>query len=298
MTKRITIFLFLFTVSGAVLAADSGLDLLKPNHGARQTGIGGTGVALANDVNGVFYNPAANATMDDFNASFSHTEYWENVRLETGTAVWSLSDKTNLLAGIRYGSADNLEKRGNVPTTTPDSYFDNQDISFKLGLSYVINERLYAGISGGLFFEKIDVWDGSAFNFDLGLMYLLNNNLTLGASVMNIGSEFTLSASGSEDSRPITLPTTYSIGASYSYDKYLGLADLVILDDEAHLHLGAEGQIHKMFKLRTGYMINYESKNFTAGVSFIKRNLEVDYAFVPYSNDLGSAHTFQFTFSL
>ena len=32
--------------------------------------------------------------------------------------------------------------------------------------------------------------------------------------------------------------------------------------------------------------------------TFTKRNIKIDYAFVPYSNDLGSTHLFNFTFSI
>ena len=73
---------------------------------------------------------------------------------------------------------------------------------------------------------------------------------------------------------------------------------MVIVDYEAHLHLGAEGRLHELFQLRAGYMFNYDSKNITAGASFTKRNFAVDYAFVPYENDLGTSHIINLTFRL
>ena len=101
-----------------------------------------------------------------------------------------------------------------------------------------------------------------------------------------------------EGSRDISLPVTYRLGASYRYDRYLGVADLVVVDDKLRLHTGLEASLQKLFRFRAGYMFNYDSKNLTAGASFTKRNLTVDYAFVPYSNDLGSTHLFNLTFSL
>ena len=86
--------------------------------------------------------------------------------------------------------------------------------------------------------------------------------------------------------------------SAYYLKDYLGAADIVVVDDEFHLHAGGEAVIQKVFRLRAGYMFNYDSKNITAGASFSKRNLTVDYAFVPYSNDLGSSHLFNLTFSL
>jgi hypothetical protein len=87
----------------------------------------------------------------------------------------------------------------------------------------------------------------------------------------------------------------YNVGVSYTYDKYLGAADLVVDSDEAHLHLGAEAMLHEMFSVRSGYMFNYDSKNFTAGASFTAYEMTIDYAFMPFSNDLGTAHMFTLT---
>ena len=152
--------------------------------------------------------------------------------------------------------------------------------------------------SMGWFIEKIDAWRGSAFNVDLGLLYRAAERINIGASAVNLGGDFSLSKSGFTGSRDISLPTTYRVGAAYYLKDYLGAADIVVVDDEFHLHAGAEAVIQKIFRLRAVYMLNYDSKNITAGDSFSKRNLTVYYAFVPYSNDLGSSHLFNLTFSL
>jgi hypothetical protein len=88
------------------------------------------------------------------------------------------------------------------------------------------------------------------------------------------------------------------VGGSYRYDRYLGAVDAVIVDDEFHLNIGAEATLHEYVSLRAGYMANYDTKNFTAGASFTRRNITVDYAFVPYTNNLGTTHLFNLTFSL
>ncbi|MCK4830892.1 hypothetical protein KA005_85060 [bacterium] len=200
--------------------------------------------------------------------------------------------------GIRFATVDNLELRGDIPTENPDGYFDSHDISFKGGLSVKLTDRISAGLSAGWIFEKIESWRGSVFNFDLGFQAKAANNLNVGASITSIGSEFKLSKNTGNDSRPISLPTAYRAGASYTYNKYLGALDLVYTDDKAHFHLGAEGDIHLLFQIRAGYMFNYDTKNLTAGASFTKRNLTIDYAFVPYKQDLGNSHMFNLSFSL
>ena len=71
-----------------------------------------------------------------------------------------------------------------------------------------------------------------------------------------------------------------------------------MLDDEIHVNVGAEARLHEMFQLRSGYMVNYDTKNFTAGASFFYRKIIVDYAFVPYTSNLGTSHLFNLTFGI
>jgi hypothetical protein len=285
------------TLIGGAVCSDDGLALMKVEHGARPAGMGTAFVAIANDPNGSHYNPASIVNAPGFAASFGHTAYWENVRLESGFFAQSLSTRVHLHGGIRFAVIDEIEQRM-FPTEEPENFFDAHDISFKSGLSYRVSEKVSIGLSAGWFIEKIEAWRGSAFNIDLGVMVSPKKNINLGGAITNLGGNFSLSKSGVEGSREISLPTTYAVGGSYRYDRYLGAADIVIVDDEAHLHLGAEASVHEMFTVRAGYMANYDSKNISAGASFTKRNIGVDYAFVPYSNDLGTSHLFNFTFSL
>ena len=285
---------FLFT---GIVSAQDGLALLKVGHGARQSGMGEASVSIPNDVNGSMYNPASIKSFSKFTASFGHTEYWENIRFESGFFAASLSDKINILGGIRYAVDENLEERTQA-TEDPDAYFDYHDISFKTGLAYKQNDKLTFGFAFGWLFEKNNRWRGSVFNVDLGMHYQASDQLNLGASIINFGSDMKLNAPGGISSREIPIPTRYTAGASYRQGKYLGSVDFLSLDSDIKVHLGVESNIHRMFDLRAGYMINYGSKDFSAGASFTKRNIKVDYAFVPYSNNLGSSHLFNFTFSI
>ena len=116
----------------------------------------------------------------------------------------------------------------------------------------------------------------------------MNREVSLGASIVNIGSDFSLALSTQPGTKNISLPVTYRVGASYQKSKYRGVADVVILDDVTHLHLGAEHWLHRQVALRAGYMFNYDTKNFTAGASFTRRKVTVEYAFVPYTDNLGT----------
>jgi hypothetical protein len=295
--RRFPATVLVIILTSACVNAQDGLALMKVEAGARQAGMGGASVSLSTEPNAAFYNPAAAVGTRKFTASFGHNEYWENIRLETGYFMSNLNDRTFLHGGIRYAAVDNMENRVN-PSLEPDALFSAYDVSFKSGIAYQVNEQMALGVAMGWFVEKIDIYRGSAFNVDLGALYFLSPNINLGASVTNLGSTLSLALSGQEGTEDISLPATYRVGGSYRYDRYLGAVDAVIVDDEFHLNMGAEAALHEYVALRAGYMINYDTKNFTAGASFTRRNITVDYAFVPYTNNLGSTHLFNLTFSL
>jgi hypothetical protein len=289
----------LLTAAGVLADSGDGLALMKIEAGARPSGMGGAFASISGDPMTSMYNPAGVTSNKNFAASFGHVEYWENIRLETGYFAMPLSERYYLHGGIRYAGVDNLQ--GRFISTLDPAYiteFDAHDISAKAGLACQINDKLSAGFALGWFFEKIDTWRGSSFNVDLGALYVINENFAAGASVTNLGSSFKLTQSGQPSSRDITLPTTYRLGGSYRYQKYRGALDMVVVDDEFHLHAGVEGDLNELLSLRAGYMFNYDSKNFTVGASINHDNMTFDYAFVPYSNDLGTTHLFNITFRL
>ena len=278
--------------------AQDGVALLKIDHGARMAGRGSTFPGSSNDPNAVVFNPAAAAGFEKFTASFGHTEYWENIRLESAFIAAGLSPKLFIHAGIRFAAVDGIENRL-FPSAVPIDSFEAHDVSFKGGFAYRINPKLDIGIGAGWIIEKIGSYRGSSFNVDIGARYQATPKIELAASAISLGSSFRLEQAGLIGSNDIALPTTYRIGAAYEYnERYNGAAELVYLDDEAHLHLGAEAVVNEIFSVRAGYMLNYDSKSFTAGATFTKRNISVDYAFMPFSNNLGTSHLFNLNFSL
>jgi hypothetical protein len=277
--------------------ATDGLALLKNDHSARAAGMGAAFVSIGGDPNAVYYNPAIAATFDHFTASFGHTFFWENIRLESGYIASDLASRFHVHGGIRYAAVSDIEARIS-PSSEPLTVFEAYDASIKTGLAYRMNDRVAAGIGAGWFLEKIEGWRGWAFNVDLGILVHATENLDLGASATNLGGDFRLEKTGLVSSRDIALPATYRVGGSYRYRHVLGAIDGVILDDKFHVHTGVEAHPHELFMLRTGYMLNYDSRSFSAGASFLHRNMQIDYAFVPYSDNLGSSHLFNFTFTL
>lgn len=288
----------LLLIAGATVAND-GLALMRVEPGARPSGMAGAFVSISGDPLACAYNPAGAFTDASLAASFGYNTYWENIDLADGFFIAPLFEKWCLHGGIRYAGVNNIEGR-TQPTLDPlqITNIDAEDVSFKAGLSYRISPKVTAGVAAGWFLEKISSYRGSSFNVDLGVHMLATPALALGASVTNLGSDFQLEESGQVRSRDISLPTTYRIGGSYTYDRYLGALDVVYVNDDPHVHLGAEADVHPVFSVRAGVMTGYDSKNITAGGTIRERNFSFDYAFVPYTNDFGTSHVFNLTITL
>jgi hypothetical protein len=301
---RKALYSILITAAGFAFATTAtgitdGLALMKVEPGARPAGLAGAFVSVAADPMAAAYNPAGAAGMERFSVSFGHISYWENIRLETGYFAGRLMGNLYFHGGVRYAAVSDLESRL-VPSAEPQAFFDAHDVSFKLGLAYRFSERLSAGLAAGWLTEKIGAYDGSTFNVDLGLVARPTANISIGLSAVNLGPDFQLTNAGLAPSGDISPPTTYRLGGSYRRGNYLGALDVVVLDDETHVHLGVEGEVYENLVVRSGYMSGYDSKNFTAGVSFHvpRYRVIIDYAFVPYYNDLGSSHLFSLTLGL
>lgn len=296
-TRLATILIGIILLTAPTLSAQVGLALMKVEPGARPAGMGGAFTAVVDGPNSSPYNPAAVTDADKFTTSLGHNSYWDNIRIETGYFATSLTGRSWLHGGIRFAKLSELEERSG-PSSAPDNIFDAHDVSFKGGLAFRFAPKITAGFAAGWFMEKIGPDRGSAFNMDFGLLYEATEALSIGAAATNVGSDFQLDSDGTARTSDIGLPTTWRAGGAYRYKQYLGAVDLVYLDEKAHMHIGTEGWLHEYVAVRAGYMINYDTKNLTAGASFIKRNFTVEYAFVPYTSNLGTSHLFNLTVTL
>ncbi|MFQ5608040.1 MAG: PorV/PorQ family protein [Candidatus Zixiibacteriota bacterium] len=265
--------------------AGTGLTLLKVESGARPSAMGEAFVSIAGDPLSQRYNPAATVGGPEFTAYLGHTAYWENVTFETAFMTLQRG-KFRYSFGARLAQISDLEARSDVASVDPLFLFESRDISLKFGVAYPFSEKLSIGVAGGWIIEKISFFKSSSFNMDIGALYSHDERLSFGLSVANVGQDIRFVGSD------ISLPTTVRAGASYRQGDFLLSADGIHVDDEFHAHVGAEYTRIERLALRAGFQSGYDSKNVTAGLGFSERDIRVDYAFVPYRNDLGTTHQF------
>jgi hypothetical protein len=281
------IFALLICTGDATLAM-SGLKALTVEAGARPVGMGGAFTSIAADPYSAAYNPAGVRGITRFTGSAGYNTYWENRRIETGYVAFEKRAVT-FSAGIQFAAIDDMEAR----QIASDDFleFNAHDVSIKAGAAFELEDNYYLGIALGYMNEKIDTYSDFAFNFDLGLLMQPYPRLNIGLSVLNFGATMNLNEESYD------LPTMYRGGISYSYDKLTAALDLVRHDGDVFAHIGGEYGIQDMFFIRAGYRTGYDTKDFSAGAGFFKRNFRLDYAFLP-QGILGDSHLINLTIEI
>jgi hypothetical protein len=133
--------------------------------------------------------------------------------------------------------------------------------------------------------------EANGYSLDLGFLYRTPiEGLHGGFSVTNLGR---LSAFRQEST---DLPTMLNLGATYSvpfeqFTVVVAPAFLMRLEPNTPMaSVGAEVSYLEKFSLRAGYQSGYDARGFSAGLGVRYDVFGVDYAYVPFSQDLGASH--------
>jgi hypothetical protein len=239
---------------------------------------------VGGDVTSAFWNPAL--LLETKGSTFSAQE---NFFIQG-------SDHTFLSFGIKQqkwgaGVALNFRHIGDLelrqsPSSQPLGTFSENEAAISAGFAYAATPSLSAGVSGKILYQKLEAYDNFGTGADFGVLYRVNQRLNLGASVLNAGPDFKLV------SEPSRLPLSFRAGASFLWRDFLFASDIVFpRGGNAKTGWGVERSVHNV-ALRAGYQTGYDEKNFSFGLGVGYRNFRLDYAFVPYQSDLGSAHRF------
>ena len=287
---------FLFVASPALAGTTTGFAFLDLPAGARVAAMGGAGATLAEGPSALFWNPAAIAPETPWTdrshgrASFDHHESVQSFRQElVGGVLEKGGDGMGLALNAHYTAAiDERDELGNLIGS-----FGASDFAVAFGIAKTASPGLRLGGALQWTHEDLGGEGASAFALSAGGIYALPSGLTLGASLRNLGSSPSFKAADGSDGASVPLPMTFEAGASFGKARWRAAADLVKLKgDDMEERLGLEVRPMPALALRAGYMIGLDAADFTAGAGFKAGRFDIDYAFVPYHDDLGSSHRF------
>lgn len=287
--------LLLFACSTAQLRAgsgESGLAFLKLGPSARGSSLGDALAASVTGAAATYYNPAGLVSnQSGTGLMFTHREWIQDTRTE------------NLAAGIRLGESDafglalNSTTISDIPIRTrpgtPEGLFTARNFSLSGSFAHAFADDFRAGVTVKFLYEKILVDEASGTAFDFGAQYMSGiDGLSFGLVFANLGSVGTLRNESS------TLPSHVRIGVAYTHPlpELKGQVNIssdlihVFPGSVDHVAAGVEFDWNSIVGLRAGYVSGFEGRSVSAGVGFTHGIVTLDYAFVPFSEGLGSSH--------
>jgi len=318
-------------VANAKGPSTSGAIILKQTSGARALGMGEAFVAIADDVNCLYWNPAGLTQIRNHEISMMYlnglVDSWFGFvgyahpfgakgmrqRREIGR-IREVPQRGKYYGTIAIGMT--LFQAGKL-TLDPEgsTVVAEQDYLVTLGYGYPLWRGTVKKRRGLSFEEKqsiislglnikiisstlVEKYSAMAYAGDLGVLgkfILAKNSLSIGLAAQNIGTKLKFEEEGD--------PLPFTIRAGSSYQMSLGKEHSLVVaiegvkrsDSDFRGNVGIEYWYKEIFALRSGYKIGYDLEGFTAGVGFDWRGYRLDYGWGMIATEMGDNHRISFT---
>jgi hypothetical protein len=284
---RIILALLLMTSAGY---AQTGFTFLEIPVGARESALGGAGVALVSGPTSAAHNPAALAKLRHSSFAALTTRHFGDSR----ASFFGLNIKARKFSITPHfwGTAvPDIEYRTD-PTRDPISKFDASYSAVGVSSGWKIMDELAVGVTARYLHSKIHFESAEGWSSDLGLLFNPKKveQLSIGAAVNHFGD---VNQYANED---VSLPTTVRIGAAWQQE--LGSAGGLLLtaegakpqEHDTRIAGGVEYRAPQFLALRVGYVSGLEAQGVSFGAGLNYNRFQLDYAFLPYKEELGEGH--------
>jgi hypothetical protein len=286
------------TAASAADPGEAGALFLRLGLGARASAMGEAYAAVGEDASSVFWNPGAMPAVLGTHLTLVHNEYFQSLRFEQAAVTHETKWGTFgfMFTGLYMDDMDRYDENG---SSSPLGQFGAYDVAVGVAYGRYIVPNVAVGISLKPVYERIDELSASGIAFDAGIYHVSRiKGVKLAATVANLGTPMKF------DAQEFTLPRYARLGASYEREvpsldgRVLFTFDAMFPnDDGVREHVGGEYSYKRMVALRAGYKAGYDSQGATFGLGVVYREIGLDYAFLPVSNDLGDSHRFGLNFS-
>jgi hypothetical protein len=257
---------------------------------------GGSFVADPTSLQSILINPANIASCESYGVMFSHTEWIQDIRTEY-LSIAAPFRYGSLALSIANSSVDGLEYR-TIPGPAI-GIFNTQSTSFQLSYGVKLSEDISLGIAPKYLYEKIFIDEATGWGIDIGTLYTPSvEGVTLGFSLTNLGS---LSAFRNERT---DMPSQFRLGGTYafSFDEFAFRTAAAYSSELSvsvnHISFGTEAMYNQVISARLGYQTGIDTRGFSAGIGIRYSIAVIDYAYVPFSLQIGNAHIFSIGFTL
>ncbi len=294
MKRIIILFLFLwlpigvqaqlFPNLGGQRVGTSAAQFLKIGIGARALGMGEAYIAVANDAEALYWNPAGISQFTKNSAFFSHTQWLVDIQLEYAGLVYHLDGSNSLGLAVTYLHTNEMMETTELQPFGTGRYFDFGDFLFGLTYARNMTDKFSFGISVKYLHEIIAELTMQGILFDLGTYYRTGfQSIRFAVSVTNFGrdlaptGEFTYK---NLDNKTVKVnsyqsfspPTIFRIGiAGEVIDREDHRVTTSVQlnhpnDNKENINIGVEYWWKERLALRAGYKTARVEENFSVGL--------------------------------
>jgi len=279
-------------------------NFLRLDIGARASALGGSFNSNTNDVNSIFYNPAALSTLTNRQVTVGFFKYL----LDINSGNFAYSQRYKGLgyfgAGIRYinyGSFEKIDEQSNNL-----GVFSANELAFSLGYSNISKYNFHYGVNLKLIYSGIGDYSSTAIAADFGVLYIIPaSQWNFGLSLLNAGTQLK-KYNSTKENLPLDLRFGFSkklehlpLRVHFEFDNLTEKQDK-FLDRLKNLSVGGEFDFSDNVKFRIGYNNDQRQDlktgsslgiaGFSAGLGFkVLENYSLDYAFNSMGK-IGSTH--------
>ena len=301
MKKYITLIIWMAFVGTSLAAFRSegktGLSFLKIGIDARAVGMGEAYTAITADASATFWNPAGLVSASRSNVIFNHNQWIQGITGEFA-ALSLRRGKTAWAIHVRSFNIDAIPVRI-IPSENPLEETSAHYLSAGLSYSRPLNSEINFGVTIKYIFEKIFIESASGAALDFGFIYHSPfPNLKLGAAVQNIGRMGRFRKERSRLPMITRLGVVYQVNPLRDVTGNLALDFVKPLEENIRLHMGGEFILYKHLSLRVGFQDGYAARGYTMGIGIQRSAIRLDYAIIPFGEDLGVTHRFSVNFVL
>ncbi len=304
--------LLLFTLVNPVYAQTT-FDPLAIGVGARALGMGKAYVAVAEDGDTIFTNPAGLGEIDAFQFTSMSGQILGDINYTLLGGVYPLGEKASIGLGYAGAAVSGIEIRDTMGNLDKRAEFINSVFFVSYGKK--ITDKLSLGINFKRYFQEgteIDEGDGAGINLDIGFLQKGLGYFSLGVVCQNVISSWRMIYKNKEQEempQVIKVGTRlHLLGEEFESAILSPIHLTAALDADLSLkgskpsttHLGVEFSPLQGLTLRAGWDQDPKpggvQSTLTSGVSLKIAGIGFHYAYHPYGETETATHYFSLSF--
>ncbi|MDD5686671.1 MAG: PorV/PorQ family protein [Elusimicrobia bacterium] len=274
----ITFYFLIPTSCFSAAAGTSGARILNQTISARVAGMGEAFVAVCDDANALYYNPAGlvNIENNEISSMYLRGRVDENY----GLIGWVGTPSVRIGS---FGASFLYYDGGNFEWNNLDGTSRNvkaqQDIVGTIGYGREIFNNFSLGINAKYLSSKlVETYKGTAYAGDFGVLYKTGvDGFSTGLSIQNIGTKLKYIEEADALPMNIRLGIAYKKAILQNHNFLIAIDTIKSNESNIRENIGIEYCFKRIISLRVGYKVGYDIDKITLGAGFQMQGLKVDY---------------------